>query len=93
MKIPQRVKIGGMVYSVKIAERWPGRELGDHDGECFYDRQNGNIIYIGAELSPQAQEVTFLHEALHAMNATINHEFLDSLAEQLYQFLADNKII
>ena len=93
MVIPKQAKIGGIVYKVVIAEEWPGRVVGEHDGECFYDQTHGNTIYIGAELSQEAQEITFIHEALHAMNATMDHEFLDSLAEQLYQFLADNGLL
>ena len=93
MIIPTKVKIGGITYEVRIARTWPGRVEGEHDGECFYDNQHGNTIYIGAELTPEAQATTFIHEALHAMNATMDHEFLDSLAEQLYQFLSDNKLL
>lgn len=91
MTIPKRVKIGGIVYEVRIAEDWPGRE--GSDGMCFYDHTIGNVIFIGAELSKEAQEITLLHEALHAMNSTMNHEFLDSLAEQLYQFFSDNQLL
>lgn len=93
MQIPNQCKIGGIVYKVIVVDTWPGRQRGDHDGECFYDQEHGNVIYIGAELSHEAQEITFLHEAFHAMNATMDHEFLDSLAEQLYQFLADNGLL
>lgn len=93
MKIPEQVKIGGINYKVFITEEWPGRVAGAYDGECFYSREVGNCIYIGSDLSQEAQEVTFIHEALHCMNATMDHEFLDSLAEQLYQFLADNNLL
>lgn len=93
MVIPKQVKIGGVTYKVILAEEWPGRKAGDHDGECFYDRSNGNVIYIGSELTQEAQEITFIHEALHCINSTMDHEFLDSLAEQLYQFLSDNKLL
>lgn len=92
MIFPENLKIGGITYKLKVVPTWPGRTEGDHDGECFYDQKNGNIIYIGAELSQEAKEVTLIHEALHAMNATMDHEFLDSLAEQLYQFLKDNNL-
>ena len=91
MKIPHEVKIGGIVYSVHIAEDWLGR--GDADGQKFYDEEMGNSIYIASHLSQEAKEVTFIHEALHCMNTTIGHEFLDSLAEQLYQFLKDNELL
>ena len=55
MQIPKSAKIGGIVYKVIVAEEWPGRAKGEHDGECFYDQEHGNTIYIGAELSQEAQ--------------------------------------
>lgn len=90
MKIPRKVKIGGITYQVHIKEDWLGR--GEADGQRFYDKEMGNSIYIASHLSREAKEVTFIHEALHCMNTTMNHEFLDSLGEQLYQFLRDNDI-
>lgn len=91
MQIPDKVKIGGVVYRVMVVSSWPDRN-GD-DGEVVYDNKRGNIIYIGSDLSPEARDITFIHEALHCMNSTINHEFLDSLSEQLFQFLKDNQLI
>lgn len=91
MKIPSKVKVGGIWYKVIIAEHWFEHESAD--GETFYDNVNGNTIYIRKSLSQEAKEVTFLHEVIHCMNATINHEFIDSFAEQMYQFLSDNKLL
>lgn len=91
MKIAKRVKIGAVWYKVKIALTWPERN--GADGETFYSKKEGNVIYIGADLSPQAQEITLIHEAFHAINSTIDHTFLDSFAEQTYQFLKENKLI
>lgn len=91
MEIPSSVKIGGVTYKVVIADHW--FESDGSDGEVFYDQRNGNVIYIRSDLSQEAKEVTFLHEALHCMNSCIDHNFLDSFSEQLYQFLKDNKLI
>lgn len=91
MIIPSKLKIGAIEFKVLVAEDWPGRY--GADGECVYDKKRGNLIYIGDDLSEQAKEITLIHEALHAMNSTVDHEFLDSLAEQLYQFLYDNKLL
>lgn len=90
MTIPKKVKIGGIVYAVKVTDDWLDR--GEADGQVIYDQDRGNVIYIGDWLSPEAQAVTFIHEALHCMNSTMDHAFLDSLSEQLYQFLKDNQI-
>lgn len=91
MKIPKTIKIGGIVYKVIITDYWHDR--GGADGEQFNTKKQGNVIYIGKDLSKEAQEVTFIHEAIHAMNTTMNHEFLDSLSEQIYQFLVDNNLL
>lgn len=91
MEIPPEVKIGGVVYAVHVTEDWLGR--GDADGQKFYDVEMGNAIYIASHLSKEAKEVTFLHEVMHCMNTTIDHTFLDSFAEQWYQFLVDNELL
>lgn len=83
--IPKAVKIGGINYQVILAEKWV--ESGGDDGQLDLET---NIIYINSKLSQEAKEVTFIHECLHAMNSTIDHVALDSLAEQLYQLIADN---
>ena len=93
MTIPKKVKIGAVWYKVIVAVCWPGRDHGDHDGEMFYDRRHGHVIYIGGELTPEAQWVTFIHEILHALNATLDHVALDSLAEQLGQVFIENKFL
>jgi Zn-dependent peptidase ImmA (M78 family) len=51
------------------------------------------VIYIGAELTDEAQVVTLIHEILHVCNATMDHEFLDSLAEQLGQVFIENNLL
>lgn len=91
MNIPTKVKIGGILYQVHITEDWLGR--GEADGQKFYDKDMGNSIYIAEHLSKEAKEVTFIHEMLHCMNTTIDHEFLDSLAEQIYQAFSDNDLL
>lgn len=91
MKIPDYVKIGAVNYKVAILDDWQGRD--GYDGECIYEKERGDIIYIGADLSQSAQEITLIHEALHAMNSTINHEFLDSLSEQIYAFFKENNLL
>jgi hypothetical protein len=92
MKIPKTVKIGAITYKVIIADDWLGSD--GADGECIVSRDRGGpCIYVRADLVQEAQEITFMHEALHAMNSTMDHQFLDSLSEQIYQFLKDNHLI
>jgi hypothetical protein len=88
VKIPTSLKIGGHTYKVKIALDW--RERADADGMCD---NSSNTLFIYEKLSQSAKETTLIHEVLHAMNSTMSHESLDSLAEQLYQVLADNRML
>lgn len=66
----------------------------------FIGETNFNIpcITIDSETSQCYKESSLIHEAFHAMNTTmdgneIGHIFLDSLAEQMYQFLSDNNLL
>lgn len=91
MEIPAHIKIGAVTYKVRLLPDWPGRD--EADGESFYERPHGHAILIYDGLTAEAQEITLLHEILHCLNATINHEFLDSLAEQLHQVLSENHML
>ena len=91
MKIPDKVKIQGVTYKVIIADDWVGSF--NTYGETFQNKKQGNVIYIKSDLSDEAKMNTFIHECLHCMNSTMNHEFLDSLATQLYQFLTENNLL
>lgn len=90
MRIPNKLKIGGHIVKVEIANLRP--EL---DGEFNGDK---NIISISKSIPQSRKEATLIHEILHAMNATLGetstgHIFLDSLSEQLYQVLKDNHLL
>jgi Zn-dependent peptidase ImmA (M78 family) len=88
MKIPSTIKIGAVTYKVIQAKKW--LDSGDTDGMLDLDT---NTIYINSDLSREAREITFFHECMHAMNSTMNHEFLDSFAEQLYALLIENSLL
>lgn len=87
MKIPKSVRIGGHTYKVKLVSR-----VDSVDSEGEMDNEAGTIRLLKT-LTPTALEAAFIHEALHGMNSTLNHELLDSLAEQVFQFLHDNKLL
>lgn len=91
MKIPSKIKIGATWYKIIIAEEWLGG--GDADGQTFTCKPQGNVIYIKESLTPEAKGVTLWHEILHCLNTSMNHEFLDSLAEQLYSVFTENKLL
>jgi hypothetical protein len=48
---------------------------------------------IDPDLAPLTTGQALIHEAMHFMNSSLNHALLDSLAEQIYQVLADNKLL
>ena len=87
MKIPKKVKIGGHTIIVRQIEMVD-------DSTCSGDAQYvSGQIRINKDLPQTRKEAVFIHEAMHHINSTLKHELLDSLAEQLYQFLKDNKLI
>ena len=53
---------------------------------------------ISKDLPQTHKEATLIHEIFHVMNSTIGvskvgHSLLDSLSEQFYQVLHDNKML
>lgn len=89
MKIPKELKIGGHTVTVDCS-----KELEGMSGES--DTAN-NKINICKTIKQSQKESTLIHEIFHFMNATLDdgdgHRILDSLAEQLYQVLSDNKLL
>lgn len=89
MKIPNKLKIGGHNYKVIQTS-----DL-DNMGETHYKKCK---ILIDNTMTQSQKEATLIHEALHAMNTTLggqqmSHALLDSLSEQMYQFLSENKLL
>jgi hypothetical protein len=90
MKIPSKIKVGGHIVKVELVD------LGDNlDGDSSTTK---NTIRIHKDLPDSQKAVTLIHEAFHMMNATWaetreGHIFLESLSQQLFQFLNDNKLL
>ena len=89
MEIPTVLKVGG--HAIKVVEV-SKEEANDKDycGETSYQE---NIIRIDSSLSQSRKEATLIHEILHNLKTVMDHEFLDSLSEQLYQVLKDNGLL
>lgn len=90
MRIPSKLKIGG--HNVKVILKDLGGNL---DGES---NTHDNTISIEEKMPASQKGATLIHEALHLMNATWSatregHIFLESLSQQMYQFLSDNKLL
>lgn len=84
-KLPKILKIGA--HKIKLLTNMKNDRLaGEYDA-------HSSSIFVDSRLAPTQKLSTLMHEALHAMNSELNHGQLDSLAEQLTQFLVDNKFI
>lgn len=88
MKIPKTLKIGA--HSYKVIEVSAGR-LGSTD-DASVDKEKG-VITINKNLMQSEKETTLIHEVLHVMNNEIQHQMIESLAQQIYQFLHENKLL
>lgn len=90
MKIPKTLKIGGHIVNINL------QELDNENGKSDFGK---NSITICETLPQDQKESTLIHEIMHYMNSTLggestlSHCLLDSLSEQFYQVLKDNKLI
>ncbi len=92
MKIPNKVKIGGITYTVNT----------DVERFLLGDDMSGEILFRDAEISirkglePQVAERTFIHEVLHGIHANLGYmnggeeDKIDELAGALYALIVDN---
>jgi hypothetical protein len=83
MRIPKKYKIGGHTIKVRYTK--------DIDDVAQADLIKNELL-INKDAVPERVEASVFHEAAHFMNTSIEHALLDSLTEQQYQFLKQNKI-
>jgi len=97
MRIPESVKVGGKVYTVKCVSHpvvVGGREC---YGSINYNEQ---IIWICTDGNSEQQQFnTFLHEVIHAISyermidwGDKDEEYTESLAKALHALFVDNVI-
>jgi hypothetical protein len=90
VKIPQRVKILGHIYTVKEYESYPSDTYGSHDPNTLTIRLNNNK-------NDSQIASTFLHEIIEAVNHLLElgleHRQISGLESGLYQVLKDNKLM
>jgi hypothetical protein len=95
MKIPNKIKIAGEVYTIKYS-----KELRDDGfrGKAYFEQK---VIMISSEISEEQQFKTFIHELLHcccdALNlqnsGALTEEYIvGGLANMLYMVLKDNGV-
>lgn len=87
--MPSRLKIGAHEFRVVYASHWAKKDAEDMG---YYDPAEG-IIYIRDDIPETQQWGTLIHEVFHALNETLDHELLESLAQQWTQVLIDNRLL
>lgn len=94
MKIPNRIKVGGITYQILIEpiER-------SESGNLLLGQTNNidNTIRINSKSAPERQQQTFFHELMHAVafessNTELydDERTIDSVGLMLYQVFMDN---
>lgn len=95
MNIPSKVKIGGMIYDIKIinSKKYELTEtknwgLSKH-GECK--------IILDINVNSQRLWQTFFHEILHVISieysAGLSEKNVDRISNGFYTFLTDNNLL
>ena len=84
MKIPTKFISQGIWWTVRYTDDM------ENLGETDYENQ---VVKIQRSLSQEMKEMSFLHEITHTFNTTIDHTLVDSLSNQFYQVLKENKLI
>ncbi|QCX32467.1 hypothetical protein FDN13_01440 [Caloramator sp. E03] len=91
MKLPDKLKIGGIILNAITDEHLAGAD--DRFGEC--DLIRGRIVIDGTQPDDH-KDVVLLHEILEVINKEhqleLEHRQITSLASCLYQVFKDNKI-
>lgn len=62
---PKKIKIGPQTFSVEFRD--PKKDGMLNDGNVGYTLDAGNLIVISNDISLSKQQVTLMHEILHAM--------------------------
>lgn len=90
MKIPKKLKIGAHIYKIEIHKEGA---VCEDKADCGVTNRVKGVIGLNESLPTTHIEATLFHELFHTLNSEIDHALLDSLAEQLYQVLSDNKLL
>jgi hypothetical protein len=86
MIFPKKLKIGGHSITVEVSDLTDMERQGDTD-------RAANKIRVCTSLAKSAKEAALFHEIFHVMNSELDHALLESLSEQIYQVLSDNKML
>jgi len=84
MKIPDRIKIGGLWYDVELTENIDC---------CGLLERPKCKIKIDKNMRHDVQELTLFHEVGHAINSELDDVQIDFIAQAFYQVLKDNNLL
>ncbi len=84
MKIPSKIKIGGLEYTIVIEEK--AVENSHLCGQLDYTEQKIRVVK-GKE---DYMNVTLWHELFHAINSELPEQQVEFLAQSVYQIIKDN---
>lgn len=89
MKIPGKVKIGGLIFSVERIKNLV-RDYNSFGESCG----NSQEIRLDADMSEQLTESTFIHEVLHMLDFVycirMEHDQVRQLESAILAFIKDN---
>lgn len=89
MKIPKKVKVGGITYKVKEVKK-PDKDKNIHGIQC----QGKQIIELKKSLPKEYKEKVFIHELVHALFDFLMWEqrenTVETLAQALHMVIKDN---
>lgn len=88
MKIPNKLKIGGITYEVKVI---------DGLADCGSTQLDKSIILINEGQSDDRKLSAVWHEIIEAINEhndlNLNHQTIQTLEANIFQVLKDNNFI
>lgn len=87
MKIPNKIKIGGIWIDVKIID---DDEMDKDCGEADFKHCT---IKLSDRLKQDNLELTFFHEVFHHIDPALDEHQVELYSRSLFQILKDNKII
>lgn len=90
MRIPEKVKVGGVTFTVEEVEQISSMPERVGEINTAYTR-----IQLRKSQSRQSMEVGFMHELVHGCMYALgkndqSEEFVEGLAQMLYQVIVDN---
>ena len=89
MIIPKEIRIGSQTIKVSLI---PQAHI-DSDCNGGWANWEHNHLMIASDMPQERIEQVFIHEVLHFINVYLSEEQCTYLAEGIYAFLKDNKLL